>query len=325
MGTLLLSATYLTSPNFQLDELESLLSSRFLSLDEGPEFVPTLAKNQQRDSITGSPGSLPIRTSLPKSPPLSVVDRFVLPSRTASLPGVGVSPRNVPLPIGRHTPSNPPESNSGYSISSYSRNDSSSAWSKEDIRPPSGLAERLRKESTGAGRGSDLPSAPSPQPSRRPNINPVHPFKSNTLSSGSPSHHAPPALRQGSPLSVGLPSRPAQTSPTGVPRVPPSPIGMGSRPSPPFAPSSLGDRRSLTSAEGTSDDRIPVARKRYSSSFGHRYAASGGAGSEGSAGSGDRRDNERVGVSVRYHRYPSLLPPRSFGGFRCSTLDVLHE
>jgi autophagy-related protein 13 len=39
-------------------------------------------------------------------------------------------------------------------------------------------------------------------------------------------------------------------------------------------------------------------RKRYSSSFGHRYAAAGSAGSEGSAGSAERREGERVGVSV---------------------------
>ncbi|KAG2082781.1 uncharacterized protein F5147DRAFT_783175 [Suillus discolor] len=55
LDTLSLAITYLSSPNFQLDELESLLSSRFLSLDEGPDFTPTLAKNQQHDSLTGLP------------------------------------------------------------------------------------------------------------------------------------------------------------------------------------------------------------------------------------------------------------------------------
>ncbi|KAG1828738.1 hypothetical protein EV424DRAFT_1536479 [Suillus variegatus] len=57
--TLSLAITYLSSPNFQLDELESLLSSRFLSLDEGPDFTPTLAKNQQHDSSTIVLFSLP--------------------------------------------------------------------------------------------------------------------------------------------------------------------------------------------------------------------------------------------------------------------------
>jgi autophagy-related protein 13 len=74
-----------------------------------------------------------------------------------------------------------------------------------------------------------------------------------------------------------------------------------SRPSPPFAPSSLSDRKS---AEGDGEQRESPRlgqRKRYSSSFSHRYNNSGGAGSEGSAGSGgerERRDSERVGVSV---------------------------
>ena len=159
----------------------------------------------------------------------------------------------------------------------------------------------------------DLP----PLPIRKPNITTPHPFRSSTLSSGSPSIRSPsPSLRRPSPLSAGgaallsLPARPsAQTSPNSS-RVPPSPIGGGagasygvgigggagsSRPSPPFAPSSLSDRRSLTSADGVSTavgdtggdaNTSPkiATRKRYSSSFGHRYAASGG--STGSAGAG---------------------------------------
>ena len=74
-----------------------------------------------------------------------------------------------------------------------------------------------------------------------------------------------------------------------------------SRPSPPFAASSsLGDRRSLASAEGEdTSPRLP-SRKRYSSSFGHRYATSGGGASDGSPGSTagtDRKDGERSGGS----------------------------
>ena len=159
----------------------------------------------------------------------------------------------------------------------------------------------------------DLP----PLPIRKPNITTPHPFRSSTLSSGSPSIRSPsPSLRRPSPLSAGgaallsLPARPsAQTSPNSS-RVPPSPIGGragasfgvgigggagGSRPSPPFALSSLSDRRSLTSADGVSmavgdtggdANTSPkvTTRERYSSGFGHRYAASGG--STGSAGVG---------------------------------------
>lgn len=113
----------------------------------------------------------------------------------------------------------------------------------------------------------------------------------------------------GSPLSAGLAgsshSRSASTSSTTGPpgaRHPPSPIGIGfasAKPSPPsgFAPSSLNDTKrpgtSGSAGSGGSEDhrRVSIAgdgisipqRKRYSSSFGHRYAPntespSGGAG-----------------------------------------------
>lgn len=346
MGTLSLTAKYLISPNFQLDELESLLSSRFLSLDEASDFTPTLAKHQARDSMSalaGPSGSL--RTSLPKSPPSSIAGQFILPSpshpgthiRTNSMPGTH-SPRagNVTLPISRTTTgaAGGAGSTSALSITS-SRHDGSGTWSREESALPS--IARLRRESTSTtGRSSlvcrvhlshshaltatlqDLPTA-GPLPIRKPGITTPHPFRSSTLSSGSPSIHSPsPSLRQPSPLSAGgaalpsLPARPpAQTSPNSS-RVPPSPIGAGagvgglgaisgagSRPSPPFAPSSLSDRRSLASADGVgvgvggdaggdatsvnTSPKIPT-RKRYSSSFGHRYVASGG--STGSGGSG---------------------------------------
>ncbi|GBE84357.1 autophagy-related protein 13-domain-containing protein [Sparassis latifolia] len=315
VGTLSLSVTYLTSPNFQLDELESLLSSRFLSLDEGPDFTPTLVKNQQRDSLSGSPGSLPVRMSLPRSPPSSVADRFVVPpsmhSRTTSLSGLsglgGSSPRsqNVGLlPMRRLSNTGAAGSTSAVSDASSSRQGAASTGSRDDIPPVSALAARLRKESLGTGRGSDFIPSPGPVPIRRP-INPVNPFKSSTLSSGSPSLHSPsPSLRQHSPLSSGgpsLPSRPAHTSPTSsrahVPqrsgsKAPPSPVPLP-RSSPPYAPSSLGGR-SLTSVEGVILEGSPrLTGKRYSSSFGHRYAATGGVGSEGSAGSG-AKEGERV-------------------------------
>ncbi|THU87964.1 hypothetical protein K435DRAFT_969697 [Dendrothele bispora CBS 962.96] len=158
LGTLTLTSTYLSNPNLRIDELESLLNSRFLSLeqevgqgvgtggagayqydqeqerdrererelrerevaDDG-NFVPTLIKNQQRESLISSGGTglggggslaqgpLPVRTSnFPaRSPPRdipglqqrryvsgpgvgvkedveSIADRFVLPSTSAS-------------------------------------------------------------------------------------------------------------------------------------------------------------------------------------------------------------------------------------------------
>ena len=70
LGLFTLHTTYLTTPHFQFDELGSLLSSRFISLDlEG--FVPTLDKKKQRASLSGSSSLLnssEIRSMLSRSP-----------------------------------------------------------------------------------------------------------------------------------------------------------------------------------------------------------------------------------------------------------------
>jgi autophagy-related protein 13 len=190
------------------------------------------------------------------------------------------------------------------------------------------------------GGTSSLSSSPIPGalPIRRPHLNPVHPFKSNTISSGSGSSpslsirqgvsgHAPFVAGGGSPspgvggiLPHNLHSRQASASSA---RVPPSPVHVAS-----FTPSSLGDRdrRPGTSGSGsrasldkdrerrgsssgvamggerereTETERtthegmsVPMAmppRKRYSSSFGHRYVSSVGSATGGGvvgAGSG---------------------------------------
>ncbi|KAG5334552.1 hypothetical protein C0989_003408, partial [Termitomyces sp. Mn162] len=64
MGSFTLSTTYLAHPAFQLDELESLLSSRFLSQDQRP-FTPTLARASAASSSSPSPPRQP--SSLPRS------------------------------------------------------------------------------------------------------------------------------------------------------------------------------------------------------------------------------------------------------------------
>lgn len=145
-----MSVRYLTNPHFQLDELESLLSSRFFSLDEGADFTPTLIKNQQRDSLSSSPGSLPLRTSLPASPPssTSLVDRLARQtpqpsqshSRTTSFPTLGASTRQQPLQI---RPGAAPDS--GGVISAQSS--VSSRQEAPALLPPNA---RLRKESMGS-------------------------------------------------------------------------------------------------------------------------------------------------------------------------------
>ncbi|KAH8110911.1 autophagy-related protein 13-domain-containing protein [Phellopilus nigrolimitatus] len=210
MGVFALAVTYLAAPHFELDTVEALLSSRFLSLDAGPDFTPTLARNAQRESVSGSPGSLPVRTSLPRSPPqsvpgnrghghgatgldpgaglglnlgagtpavTSVADRFILPvggSHTssgsrASLPSTSPRARTTALPgpmqVQRSTSAQQPPAAGSGSAGSIG---SSSRLSREEGREGvSSIASRVRRESLGMGRGSDLPSAPGPLLIRR--------------------------------------------------------------------------------------------------------------------------------------------------------------
>lgn len=94
MGSFSLGVTYLETPHFALDTLESLLSSRFLAQEPEVTFTPTLAsRGREGASITaagldtggGGPGSLPMRIHLPRSPPQSI------PSRRAMDVGAGLS------------------------------------------------------------------------------------------------------------------------------------------------------------------------------------------------------------------------------------------
>jgi len=318
MGTLSLRATYLTQPHFRLDDLESLLSSRFLSLDDGPDFTPTLIKNQQRDSLsTSPPGSLPLRIALPRSPPPTIADRFVLPSTnnartnfpsTGGMGALSISPGKGGL---AQSPSLRPRTLSGLDSGAASgvSETSSSRRSISSVREDPQLASRLRRESLGSSPGS-----PSPLSVRRPNI-----FKSSTLSNAaSPSLPSqPPSLRHNSPLSgPSLPSRPlpqlqigSQRSPSIQPvplpsvRTLSSPVSAIAKHSPPFLPSSLTkteERRSLDNGVGAGIPNPPTSRRRYSSSFGYRYVANTGAGSDGSPSSGpERREMERPSVSNR--------------------------
>ncbi|KAI6100882.1 hypothetical protein EDD16DRAFT_1716959 [Pisolithus croceorrhizus] len=181
MGMLSLSAKYLSSPNFQLDELESLHSSRFLSLDEESDFTPTLAMNQARDSMSALAGP---STSL-RHPGTHV------PTQSLSSVLGSQSPKrgHVALPISRTATATTAGagSSSGLSFAS-SRQEGSGTWSKEEGTLPS-LARLRRESSSTAGRSTtDLPGA---LPIRRSGITPMYPFKSSTLSSGSPSIHSP--------------------------------------------------------------------------------------------------------------------------------------
>jgi len=336
MGTLSLRATYLTQPHFRLDDLESLLSSRFLSLDEGPEFTPTLIKNQPRDSLsTSPPGSLPLRTALPRSPPSAIADRFVLPptnSARTNFPSTGgagalsISPGKGGLV---QSPSLRPRTLSGLDSGAASgvSETSSSRRSISSAREDPQLASRLRRESLGSSPGS-----PSPLSVRRPNI-----FKSSALSNAtSPSLPSQPSsYRHNSPLSgPSLPSRPlpqlqigsqkspsTQTVPLPSTRTLSSPVSAIAKNSPPFLPSSLGkteERRSLDNGVGGGIQNPPTSGKRYSSSFGYRYAVNTGTGSDGSPSSvPERKEIERPSVSNRISQ--SLSPGHLYTTFQSAS------
>ena len=68
-GSLSSPVTYLTTPTLQLDELESLLSSRFLSLPSGPDLTPALAKNLQQYFVSASAAGRHKPSSLPTYKP----------------------------------------------------------------------------------------------------------------------------------------------------------------------------------------------------------------------------------------------------------------
>ncbi|KAJ3507799.1 hypothetical protein NLJ89_g6097 [Agrocybe chaxingu] len=185
-GTLALSATYLDTPNFQLDELESLLSSRFISLDlEG--FVPTLDKNRQRDSVSGS--SLPAsKSSLSRSPPrpigrvtsggpaapldsTSIAEKFILPARVPAPASLGTSASTgssalIPPPRPFPTTTAQPTPTSGLAITRIRKESlNSSSSSSISTREPPFQVPGTSSLSSSAASG--------PLPIRRPNINPA--------------------------------------------------------------------------------------------------------------------------------------------------------
>lgn len=110
-----------------------------------------------------------------------------------------------------------------------------------------------------------------------------------------------------------------QTVPLPSARTLSSPVSAIAKHSPPFLPSSLSkteERRSLDNGIGGGILNPPTSRRRYSSTFGHRYAVNIGTGSDGSPSSGpERKEVERPSVSDRIASSLScqviyILPPR---------------
>ncbi|KAF9466849.1 autophagy-related protein 13-domain-containing protein [Collybia nuda] len=323
MGMFVLSVRYLSSPTFQLDELESLLSSRFMSQDERP-FMPTLA----RRADPSPPHPVPQTTAL--------ADRFLLPSAGSS-PG-----RGIPLPLppdrqlasgslprrqlslsrpstgtGQHRPSpsydlshRPSPSNleatrtmlrqesAHHRTSSASSSLSPTNSFFTPTVPPSNLTLNTNIPPSSSSSSSIPPSTTATTatpitamqgqgqtPPRRPVF--PFPFKSNTLASSSISAGGlgsqPSSLNDRVSLhdrmaglserrSVDLAFTPATSAS-------PIPHAQTTANTPVAAPGSSEDQSGVPTT-------TPPTRKRYSSSFGHRYVSGGLPGSAGSAGSG---------------------------------------
>ncbi|KAF9440104.1 hypothetical protein P691DRAFT_167778, partial [Macrolepiota fuliginosa MF-IS2] len=332
-GTLEFSVTYLATPHFEIDELESVLSSRFISADlnAGEGFVPTLNKSSSRQSQSHSPHR-------PQRENETIAERFILPSKNV-LPGSSASPRDPLARLRKESVASvhytAPSPTGSPRQRKQSLNSNSSPTSSIISQGPF-LSNSTTIQTTTA--------ITSPLPIRRPNLNP---FKSNTISS--PSNSSPSiSLRTGGPSSLSNPTNltlntnipptnsPLTTTnpqpPTPLPQQPSSvssnhsvhthlrhaSLSGGTSTRPPISPiiptggaypfierererrmstlsnMSVGERERVISnlggggeaSGGTSPVPVPPpTRKRYSSSFGHRYVGSGGS-NPGGVGTG---------------------------------------
>ncbi|KAG6819253.1 hypothetical protein H0H93_013727 [Arthromyces matolae] len=256
----------------RLDELESLLSSRFLSLDQRP-FTPTLAKTSGASS-----------TSPPRSPPRqpSSLPRSLLGRQSITAAGAAMQAPPTPPTRAQALRQLPDSSTSSLSPSN----------SFYTPAPPPASA-------SATGGGGDT------QPQTRPTPRYPFPFKSNTVSStafpSSSSHGSvtalPSSLSERSNLSeriaqyerervASFPHHPSDLSlsgshsPSQSPLQRPVPLPLHarqtslsvSRPTPlRDSPGTGDDPNASVSASASTSASASGARKRYSSSFGHRY------------------------------------------------------
>ncbi|KAG6896830.1 hypothetical protein C0992_005785 [Termitomyces sp. T32_za158] len=247
MGSFALSTTYLSHPTFQLDELESLLSSRFLSQDQRP-FTPTLAKAPTASSSPSpprQPSSLP-RSSLGKQ------------SITAATLSTGTPPRAQILKQADSSTSSLSPSNSFYNPAAG-----------QDVQPRPRYpfpfksntvsSTAFPSSSLGSGSGSGHPSSLSVRISQhereRERVASLPPTPDIPVSQSPSYSHVPlPSQRTGPiPLHVRQASLPRPS------------------PTPSFRDHDSPEDPTISTSTSASTSGCGM-RKRYSSSFGHRYA-----------------------------------------------------
>ncbi|KAG6860393.1 hypothetical protein C0995_011672 [Termitomyces sp. Mi166 len=240
-GLFTLSTTYLAHPTFQLEELESLLSSRFLLQDQRP-FTPTLARASAASSSSSLPRSPP---RPPSSLPRSSLGKQ---SNTAVTLGTGTPPPSTRAQILKQ-----PDS----SISSLSPSNSFYTQAAgQDIQP--------------------RPRYPFPFKSNTVSSSTAFPSSSLGSGSGHPSSLSDRIAKHERERVASLPHPPdfsCSQSPSQSQRTGPIPLHV--RQASFSRPTSLRDSpedHSISTSASTSASGPAGTRKRYSSSFGHRYA-----------------------------------------------------
>ena len=397
-GALTFSVTYLTNPCFEIDELESVLSSRFTSYDVGGEFVPTLVNKSSSkttssrrlsgnsDSGENSPprpgaaqcpgadtkGSPTMRSSTvsAKEANETIAERFILPSK-AGVNAMGISPKDPLARLRRESisgglyhhpiatspsPTNSPRQRKlSLNSSTSSSIVSQGPFFTANPTTPSVITNPIMTAIT-----SPTTTSTSPLPIRRPNLNP---FKSNTISSpsssspsvslrsntqippptkpvtivgGGLSAHAPPSSAlAGQPLSISSTQSNVhlRRGSIGGSLPPPSPIisQLGERESKMTPLSTISAEHAVfpSSEGGGPSSPVPVpppTRKRYSSSFEHRYLGNLGSNASGNAlvggSSGKVSTVETGGTGIAVAANGSENAEGSTGAQRPGTPDI---
>ncbi|KAK2467744.1 hypothetical protein APHAL10511_000039 [Amanita phalloides] len=293
LGSFTLSATYLESPTFQLDDLESLLSSKFISLDEG--FVPTLTSKPRSETSSLSPES--------------IAERFVIPLAAPAAVGM----RQPPLGAQQlHPPPNPAIGGGGGGGGQYQHRSegSVSGSSYSPSSPALPALSRLRLESS-PGRQVRSPSLSSPSsPVAGVSPLPAHvslpaPAPSQAQGSGSGSGSGS-GLGSGLGLGLGLGPAPSisafgmrRSSSSSSTPPPPLPLQLHTHPhmgaampipfsQPPHSPYSQSSSLGSQSHAGLGSQALPIRRPSTINPFKANtvLGASASGGSPAPAGSG---------------------------------------
>ncbi|KAG8822903.1 hypothetical protein FRC17_009449, partial [Serendipita sp. 399] len=273
LGPLRISVRYLTRPNFRIDTLESLISSKFFhqdsvrSVEESVAFTPTVQAHRARDSAASSPSTagVAIRGSRQPIPPGTRHTRTISFPATSS--GV-VAPRQTQEQLISNSGSASDRSmNAAHLVPNTSSSNSPRVGGlRQDslafLTPGSlGRATPLRAgresldmpktgsaERSSPGTSSSPPSNLSrlrPEGARVPSLTPISAFKSSTFASSG--LNSPSSSLRSHGISTPVLPRPPSSVPYTIPET-----GVSTRPWPSVASSPPG-----AGLAGMSSDVVP--------------------------------------------------------------------